>query len=227
LEDSYPEGATHEVLGYEVPVGVDERLLEEIGSAKFLDGNGDDPTEGEGVPPLPADEVAELVASVTAHNNVTRRLKASHANVARAVAIARIWRDDHRSACETLLRHAEHGKLPALMALQASQAIDRMRARLSDRRAWSLWEVASGEILDVETVDDGETETTIVDGGPYVLTRAGESRIGTKEGVLPMWTLVADCGDVDPYDCEDFLNDSVWDALIRDGLVREPDEGAC
>jgi len=221
LGGSYPMGETHEVLGHEVPLDVDESLLEALGSCLFLDGHGEDPTEGEGVPALPADEVAGLVEAVTAHNNGGRVVRVSHAMVARAVAISRVWRLDHRGVCEMLLRHAVKGNLPALMMAEAEQARARMQARLDDPTTWNLWEIASGEWLDLTPVEGDGTDIVLVDGGPYALTGEGERRVGTKEGVIPMWALVAECDGVDPYDCEEFLRSITFEALIDEGLVRD------
>lgn len=221
LDGSYPTGETHEVLGHEVPLDVDKHLLESLGSCLFLDNHGEDPTEGEGIPSLPASEVAGLIEAVTAHNNADSRsaVLVSHAMVARAVAVARVWRSDHRGVCEMLLRRVLNGNLPTLMMAEAEQAKARMQARLADPTAWSLWEVASGEWLDLSPVDDDGMAFVLVDGGPYALTAEGERRIATKEGVLPMWALVAECDGVDPYDCEEFLRTVTFEALIDDGLV--------
>lgn len=218
LSDAFPNGETHEVAGQGIPTDIDEDVLAAVGAALILDGNGDDPTDGEGIPPMPVDEVAKLVAAATARNN-EREHSVSYAAVANAVAMTRIYRFDHRNVCEMLLRHAEEGRLPVLMAAEGEQAIRRMRERLANPRSWSLWEIASGEWLDLALIDDNGTERTLVDNGPYVLTRKGEQLVGTEEGVLPMWVLMADAEHADPYECEELFREVTFTALMDEGLV--------
>lgn len=77
---------------------------------------------------------------------------------------------------------------------------------------------------DLDVVEDYDGEQTIlVDGGPYALTAEGERRVSADEGLVPMWALIAECDGVDPYDCEEFLTDVVYDALVCDGLVYGPE----
>lgn len=222
--EAFPKGTTHKVLGHRIPASISMQALTELGSCLVLDGYGEDPLEGEGLPPLPEDEVAELLEYVTKHNN-RHGNQVSRAAVANALAMARVYRYDHKSVAEMLLRKVLDGKLPPDMGRDADAARERLERRLADPSSWSLWEVCSGEWLTLETVEGDDGDETIVDGGPYVLTKKGEAMVGAPEGVIPMWSLMADCADEDPYDCEGMFRRLTFESLVDNGLVRDGEQG--
>lgn len=208
-------GDTHEVLGSMIPVDMDEVTLATLGACPVLDSYGDDPTDGDGIPAMPAEEVAEFVAYAAAYNASRHRGgDISKGAVANMMAIGRIYRLDHRQVAEERLRRIEQGG-------GSSSEARNLRACLACDRAWSLWEVASGECLDLVTSEarDGR-EITSIDGTPYALTSQGERLIGTEEGAIPMWELMRECEGTDPYDYEEKLDSLLFEALIDNALVR-------
>lgn len=220
-DTAFPKGTTHKVMGFRIPASIGRADLEELGSCLVLDGYGEDPLGGEELPALPADEVAEIIECVTKHNNRYGN-QISRAAVANALAMARIYRYDHRSVIEMAIRKLMRRRTSAMRARAIAEQRRQLEAKLVDPKAWSLWDVCSGRWLEMEAVEGADgTETVVVDGGPYVLTDAGEERVGTREGVIGMAELVLACDGEDPYDYEGVFRRITFERLTDEGLAYD------
>lgn len=221
-------GETHRVAGHQVPVGMTEADLVAIGRRPVLDENGDDPTDGEGVPPLPAGDVAAFVEYATRHNNDNGPVVSDEA-LRRAIDVERLIRADNIGLAQSALRQMEErvasGQLDAAQRRQMELRARNLRREIAQAANWGLWAVSSGEALDlVGETDAHGRDVMVIDGTSYALTSRFASEIGTTDASVPMWDIMVELEQWDPYDYADFIEEMTYDILLADGKIYDMDE---
>lgn len=200
-------GDTHSVLGHDIPVGMDEGMLTELGKLPLED------DMGERVDALAPEAVAKFVAYATGHNNACAEDETVSAEaLVMALAADRLIRwwgiDDAESEVLAITSKMESRWTLPCRKRRLGEELGTIKERLaSPEDNWSLWRVSSGEWLELVPIRtwEGEDANVINETVYYALTDDGNAAYGTPDGIFPMWEIMRLMETADLYECDELL----------------------
>ena len=213
-------GETHTVLGYDVPEGIDEPMLEALGSLPIED------ETGATVDTLPAGAVARFVEYATRHNNeADGDGEVSPSALVMSLGAERLirWWDatDAKEEIPIISRNpGEKGSLPSTRRCPEER---HREPEACPSHSWehpSLWGLSTGQWLDLVPIRTWEGKDALFISGTHhhALTDKGERLLGTHDGMFPMWEIMGLLETSDLYDCEEILEGELIRRLLKNRL---------